>query len=84
MGSALEITNSLTCSYKSIEYCYGKNMQASIGKLYLSCSHQAKMVELPEEYDWSSHKGYIEYRGDSRIDKDQVNKVFGVKAKEYR
>ena len=42
------------------------------------------MVELPEEYDWSSHKGYIEYRGDSRIDKDQVNKVFGVKAKEYR
>ena len=32
------------------------------------------MVELSEEYNWSRHKGYIEYRGDSRIDKDYVNK----------
>jgi len=45
---------------------------------------KAKMVELPEEYNWSSYKGYIEYRPDSYIDKDQVDKVLGIKAKEYR
>ena len=32
------------------------------------------MVELSEEYNWSRYRGYIEYRGDSRIDKDQVIK----------
>ena len=45
---------------------------------------KAKMVESPEEYTWSSYKGYIEHRGGSYIDKDQVDKVLGIKAKEYR
>lgn len=45
---------------------------------------KAKMVESPEEYKWSSYKGYIEHRGDGYIDKDQVDKVLDIKAKEYR
>jgi len=45
---------------------------------------KAKMVELPEEYKWSSYRGYIESRGDGYIDKDQINKVLNINAKEYR
>jgi len=44
---------------------------------------KAKIVERPEEYRWSSYKGYISGRGDGYIDNEATRMVLGMNGAEY-
>ncbi len=45
---------------------------------------RAKMVKKPEEYKWSSYKGYLTKEGDGYIDKAQISQVITLDAMRYR
>jgi putative transposase len=45
---------------------------------------RAKIVEKPEEYKWSSYRGYIGKENDIYIDQKEVEKVLGMKGEEYQ
>jgi len=45
---------------------------------------KAKMVSLPEEYKWSSYKGYLKEKTDKYIDYTEINNYLGMSQKEYR
>lgn len=45
---------------------------------------RAKLVEHPEQYKWSSYKGYINKQGDGYIDKSQVKNILGMNEVQYR
>lgn len=36
---------------------------------------KARIVKSPEEYPWSSYKGYLNKKGDGVIDKDRIKKI---------
>jgi putative transposase len=44
---------------------------------------RAGIVDHPEEYGWSSYKGYIRRRGDGVIDKRIVDRYLGMSSGEY-
>lgn len=45
---------------------------------------KAKIAVAPEEYRWSSCKGYLTEKGDGFIDKDCVGNRLGMKTADYR
>lgn len=45
---------------------------------------KAKIVEKPEEYRWSSYKGYISKKEDSYVDIEAVKMVLGMNGAEYK
>jgi len=45
---------------------------------------RAKIVERPEQYKWSSYKGYINKKGDGYIDKSQIKNIIGMNEIQYR
>ncbi len=45
---------------------------------------RAGMVKKPEEYQWSSYKGYLTKEGDGYIDKAQISQVISLDAMSYR
>ena len=45
---------------------------------------RAKMVNRPEEYQWSSYNGFIKRKGDGYIDKSCVRKQITMTIKNYR
>ncbi len=45
---------------------------------------RAKLVKSPEEYKWSSYKGYISKKGDGYIDKDQIKNTLDMNEARYR
>lgn len=45
---------------------------------------RARMVKKPEEYQWSSYKGYLTKEGDGYIDKAQISQVISLDAMSYR
>ncbi|MFH1665392.1 MAG: transposase [Candidatus Omnitrophota bacterium] len=45
---------------------------------------RAKIADKPEEYEWSSYKGYISRKGDGFIDRGDIDKVLGMSIEEYK
>ena len=45
---------------------------------------KAKIVEKPEDYKWSSYKGYISKKGDVYIDKGAIKGVLGMTERGYK
>jgi len=45
---------------------------------------RAGIVKLPQEYKWSSFRGYIDKRGDGYVDKEQIGQYFDMKPETYR
>ena len=45
---------------------------------------KAKIVTVPEEYPWSSCKGYLNKKGDGLIDKDKIKKCLDMGTADYR
>jgi len=45
---------------------------------------KAKLVQNPEEYRWSSCKGYISKKGDGYIDKEQIKENLDMNETQYR
>lgn len=45
---------------------------------------KAKIVISPEEYPWSSYKGYLSKKGDGAIDRDKIKKYLDMPDKQYR
>jgi putative transposase len=45
---------------------------------------RAKLVQNPEEYKWSSYKGYISKKGDGYIDKDRIKDTLDMNEAQYR
>jgi REP element-mobilizing transposase RayT len=44
---------------------------------------KAKIVERPEEYKWSSYRGYTGREKNKYIDKKEIRKLMGMRDKEY-
>ncbi len=45
---------------------------------------RAKLVNKPDEYEWSSYHGYVSKRGDKLIDKKQIKMYLDMTEKQYR
>ncbi len=45
---------------------------------------KAKMVEVPEQYRWSSYNAYIVNRSDALVDKDRVRGLLAMSPGQYR
>jgi len=45
---------------------------------------KAKIVDLPQEYKWSSFKGYIKPKADKYIDYPELNAYLGMKLVDYK
>ena len=45
---------------------------------------RAKMVDLPQDYKWSSFKGYIKPKTDKYIDYDKIDRYVKIKPASYR
>jgi len=45
---------------------------------------KAKIVEKPEEYKWSSYRGYFKKSGDRIIDRQKVDALLNMNLKEYK
>jgi len=45
---------------------------------------RAKMVELPQDYKWSSFKGYIKPKSDKYIDYEKIDRYITIKPAAYR
>lgn len=45
---------------------------------------KAKIAEKPEEYRWSSYKGYLSGKGDGYIDKEAIKNVLCMSVNEYK
>ena len=45
---------------------------------------RAKMVEYPQDYRWSSYKGYIKQKSDKYIDYDKIERYVKIKPASYR
>ncbi|MDO8602654.1 MAG: helix-turn-helix domain-containing protein, partial [Candidatus Omnitrophota bacterium] len=45
---------------------------------------KAKIVTVPEEYPWSSCKGYLSKKGDGFIDRDRIKKYLNMGIADYR
>jgi hypothetical protein len=45
---------------------------------------KAKIVKKPEDYKWSSYKGYVSKKADGYIDKGAITEVLGMTGKEYK
>lgn len=44
---------------------------------------KAKMAERPQDYKWSSYRGYMSGKGDGYIDKEEIGKVLDMSMEEY-
>ncbi|MFH1665382.1 MAG: hypothetical protein ABIA77_04465 [Candidatus Omnitrophota bacterium] len=42
------------------------------------------MAEKPEDYEWSSYKGYLDKKGNPYIDKKDLEKVLNMNAEQYK
>ncbi|MFH1505104.1 MAG: transposase [Candidatus Omnitrophota bacterium] len=45
---------------------------------------RAKIVKMPEEYQWSSYRGYLKKKGDEYIDKERINIYLNMKSTQYK
>ncbi len=45
---------------------------------------RAKIVKSPENYKWSSYRGYIDKKGDGYIDKEQISLYLNMGSQRYR
>ncbi|MCP4651896.1 MAG: hypothetical protein GY858_00705 [Candidatus Omnitrophica bacterium] len=45
---------------------------------------RAKMVDLPQNYRWSSYKGYMKPKTDRHIDYPELNRYLGMRPIEYK
>ncbi|MBU1147498.1 MAG: transposase [Candidatus Omnitrophica bacterium] len=45
---------------------------------------RAKVVGSPEEYRWSSYRGYLSKKGDGCIDKEKIGEILAMDVKAYR
>jgi REP element-mobilizing transposase RayT len=45
---------------------------------------RAKMVPRPEDYPWSSYKGYLKKPGDTSIDREQINQYIALGPEKYQ
>jgi hypothetical protein len=45
---------------------------------------RAKMVELPQDYKWSSYTGYIKPKHDNYIDYPEIDRYISMKPNAYK
>lgn len=45
---------------------------------------KARIAESPQDYRWSSYRGYMSRKGDGYIDKKEIEKVLDMDMEEYR